>query len=184
MLCNSIHSCRLDLEPDGSGYKRSGNLVLESWRLGCACLTIAGVLRVIRKLFLSYLPSAVRSLARIELELEIVNSDGCGVLGTNWGRIFLVEQGIPIPGAGPDVRGIVGPVRAKGVQAGVAAAYNALVGVGQEALELGINASGKVASVAAPLASTTLQAVASAVAWGKFAYDVGSFTYGATLVCQ
>jgi hypothetical protein len=54
MLCNSIHSCRLDL------------------------------------LFLSYLPSAVPSLARIELELEIVNSDGYGVLGTNWGRIFLV----------------------------------------------------------------------------------------------
>ncbi|HXN21295.1 MAG TPA: hypothetical protein VOA41_00970 [Candidatus Dormibacteraeota bacterium] len=60
-------------------------------------------------------------------------------------------QGIPIPGAGPGVRGMVGPVRNAAVGAAVSAGYNAIAGVGQETLELGISASGKVATVAAPL---------------------------------
>jgi RHS repeat-associated protein len=90
-------------------------------------------------------------------------------------------QGIPIPGDFP-VKGVVGTVRSAGVQAAVGAGYNVLAGVGQETLELGLT-TGKVATVAVPLASTALQTAASAVAIGKFVFDLGTFAYGAAFAC-
>jgi hypothetical protein len=95
-----------------------------------------------------------------------------------------VAQGIPIPGAAPGVCGIVGPVRNAAVGAAVSAGYNVIAGVGQETLELGISASAPVATVAAPLASTTLQTAIGAVAWGKFIFDAGTFAYGAAIACR
>jgi len=63
------------------------------------------------------------------------------------------------------------------------AGYNVIAGVGQETIELGLT-TGKVATAAAPLASTTLQTAAAAVAWGKFIFDAGTFAYGAAIACR
>jgi RHS repeat-associated protein len=92
-------------------------------------------------------------------------------------------QGIPIPNAGPGVRGFVGPTRNAIVGVGVGAGYNAIVGVGQETLELGLTTA-KVATVAAPLASTTLQTAAAAITWGKIAFDGATFLYGLGVACR
>ena len=93
-------------------------------------------------------------------------------------------QGLPIPNAGPGVRGLVGPARNAAVGTAVSAGYNVIAGVGQETLELGISASGNVATAVAPLASTTLQAVASGVAIGKFAFDGSVFVIGLIRGCH
>jgi hypothetical protein len=68
---------------------------------------------------------------------------------------------------------------------GVVSAYsNAITGAGQETIELGITASGKVASVVTPLAET---GVAAAVGWAntaKLARDLGTVAYGYFVACK
>ena len=93
-------------------------------------------------------------------------------------------QGIPIPGAGPGVRGALGQARSAAVQAAVSAGYNAIAGVGAQPLELGITASGKVATAVTPLAQGTLGTIANTVAVGKFVFDIATFGYGLIFACS
>jgi hypothetical protein len=53
----------------------------------------------------------------------------------------------------------------------------------QETLEIGLT-TGKVATVATPLLSTTLQGIASGVAIGKFAFDGSAFVIGLIKGCH
>jgi hypothetical protein len=72
--------------------------------------------------------------------------------------------------------GAVGQLQGAGIQA----AYGAVTGVGQETLELGISASGSVASVAAPLSETALFGVGVA----KLAFDAVTVGYGYIAACH
>jgi RHS repeat-associated protein len=128
-----------------------------------------------------FLGNTVSSLAKIGTDVF----DGTTPTGTQIASMALkgAGQGIPnLPGGFP-VRGVTGTVRAAGIQAAVAVGYNTIAGVGQETLELGVSVS-KVATVATPLASTTLQGIASGVAIAKFGFDALTFTYGAVLACH
>ena len=60
----------------------------------------------------------------------------------------------------------------------VGAGYNAITGVGQQTLELGITASGRIATVAAPLAQSTVGAIVSDINIAKAVFDAGTFLYG------
>ena len=61
---------------------------------------------------------------------------------------------------------------------------NAITGAGRETIELGITASGKVASVVAPLAGT---GVAATVGWAnlpKLVWDGSTLLYGYCFKCN
>jgi hypothetical protein len=92
-------------------------------------------------------------------------------------------QGIPVPPGNPGWSGAAGQLRGAAVQGTVAATYNAIAGVGQETIELGITASGTIATPAAQLASTTASTIAYGVGLAKFAWDAGTFAYGYAFGC-
>jgi hypothetical protein len=85
-------------------------------------------------------------------------------------------QGLPVPAGHPGLDGAVGQVQNAGIQA----AYGAVKGVGQETLELGISASGNIASVAAPLTETALFGIGVA----KLAFDAVTVGYGYIAACH
>jgi hypothetical protein len=73
-------------------------------------------------------------------------------------------QGIPVPPGHPGLSGVMGQLRGLGVQSAVAGTYNAIAGVGAETIELGITATGTVATPVAQLGAETLSNVAFGVA--------------------
>ena len=95
-------------------------------------------------------------------------------------------QGIPIPPelGHPGLSGAVRQLRTLGVQSVTAGAYNAISGVGQETIELGITATGAVATPVAQLSAETLSNVAFGVGVAKFVFDLGTFSYGYFVACQ
>jgi RHS repeat-associated protein len=93
-------------------------------------------------------------------------------------------QGIPVPPGNPGLSGAVGQVRGLAVQSAVAGSYNAIAGVGQETIELGITASGTVATPVAQLGAETLSNVAFGVGVAKFGLDASTFLYGYFVACH
>jgi hypothetical protein len=93
-------------------------------------------------------------------------------------------QGIPVPPGLSGRSGAVGQLRGMAVQSAVAGTYNAIAGVGQETIELGITASGTVATPVAQLGAETLRNVAFGVGIAKFAWDLGTVVYGYTVACK
>jgi hypothetical protein len=73
-------------------------------------------------------------------------------------------------------------LRSLGVQSVTAGAYNAFTGA--ETIELGITASGTVATPVAQLSTQTLTNVATGVGLAKFAFNLGTFAYGYAFACQ
>jgi hypothetical protein len=66
----------------------------------------------------------------------------------------------------------------------VSGLYNGISGVGQETLELGITASGKVASIAAPLAESTVASIVGYANLAKLGWDGATFFYGYFRACR
>jgi RHS repeat-associated protein len=95
-----------------------------------------------------------------------------------------MAQGIPVPPGNPGLSGATGQLRSLAVQSAVASAYNAFAGVGQETIELGITATGTVATPAVQLGTQTLTNVATGIGLAKFALDLGTFAYGYAFVCH
>lgn len=126
-----------------------------------------------------FLGNTVSSLAKIGTDVF----DGTVPTGSQVASMAIKGAGQGIPGLPRTFNPIVGPIRAAGVGATLSAGYNVIAGVGQETLELGVTGA-KVATVVAPLTSTALQTAAAAVAWGKFIFDAGTFTYGAAIACR
>jgi hypothetical protein len=89
-----------------------------------------------------------------------------------------------MPPGNPGWSGAVGQLRGMAVQTAVAGTYNAIAGVGQETIELGITASGMVATAVAQLGAETLSNVAFGVGVAKFAWDLGTVVYGYTIACK
>ncbi len=75
-------------------------------------------------------------------------------------------------------------MRGLAAQSAVAGTYNAIAGVGQETIELGITASGNVATPVAQLSAETLSNVAFGVGVAKFAWDLGTVGYGYFFECK
>jgi hypothetical protein len=84
----------------------------------------------------------------------------------------------------PGLSGAVGQARGAASQFAVGAGYNAIAGVGQETLELGITASGQIATSAAQLSAETLGNVAFGVGVAKFAFDFYTVSYGYLFSCK
>jgi hypothetical protein len=125
------------------------------------------------------LGNTVSSLAKIGTDIfGNTSPDASQVAG-----MAIKGAGQGIPGLPPTFNPVVGPSRNAVVGATVSAGYNVIADVGQETLELGLT-TGKVATAAAPLASTTLQTAASVVAWGKFAFDGSVFVVGLIKGCH
>ena len=92
-------------------------------------------------------------------------------------------QGIPVPPGNPGLSGAVGQVRSIAVQGAFSGAYNAIAGVGAEPIELGITATGTVATPVAQLGAETLSNVAFGVGVAKFAFDFSTVAYGYLFAC-
>ena len=89
-----------------------------------------------------------------------------------------------LPGGGNIGKGPLG-VAQDAIVAGVATAgYNGVVGAGTETLELGIDASGKVATAVGGLSETAAGAVAGTVALAKVGLDAATFLYGGVFRCE
>ncbi len=93
-------------------------------------------------------------------------------------------QGIPVPPGNPGLSGAVGQLRSLGVQSVTAGAYNAFTGAGAETIELGITATGTVATPVAQLGAETLSNVAFGAGVAKFAFDFSTVAYGYLFACQ
>jgi RHS repeat-associated protein len=97
---------------------------------------------------------------------------------------ILGGAGQGLPGGGPGFKGAAGQASDAIVGGAVSAGYNAITGVGGQTLELGITASGTVASVATPLAATTVGTIVGYANLAKLALDAGTFAYGAIFACH
>ncbi len=93
-------------------------------------------------------------------------------------------QGIPVPPGDPGLSGAVGQLRGMAVQSAVAGTYNAIAGVGQETIELGITATGTVATPVAQLGTQSLSNVAFGAGIAKFAFDASTVLYGYFVACK
>jgi hypothetical protein len=93
-------------------------------------------------------------------------------------------QGIPVPPGKPGLSGAMGQVRGLAVQGAVSGVYNAFAGVGAEPIELGITATGTIATPVAQLGAQTLTNVATGAGMAKFAFDLGTFLYGLGVECR
>lgn len=93
-------------------------------------------------------------------------------------------QGIPGPRGVPGWSGASGQIRGLGIQSAVSVGYNAIAGVGAEPIELGITASGNIATSVAELSTATLSNVAYGVGIAKFVWDAGTFAYGYFRACK
>jgi hypothetical protein len=93
-------------------------------------------------------------------------------------------QGIPVPPGNPGLSGATGQLRSVVVQGAVSGAYNTFAGVGAETIELGITAAGTVATPVAQLSTQTLTNVATGIGLAKFAFDLGTFSYGYFFACH
>ena len=126
-----------------------------------------------------FLGNTVSSLAKIGTDIF----GNTTPTGSQVASMAIKGAGQGIPGLPPTFNPVVGPARNAAVGAAVSAGYNVIAGVGQETLELGLT-TGNVATAAAPLASTTLQTAAAAVAWAKFGLDGLTFLYGLGVACH
>jgi hypothetical protein len=93
----------------------------------------------------------------------------------------LKGAGQGLPGIQDPANPIVGPIRNAVVGPAAAGAINSVIGAGSETLELGISASG---SVATTVGGVSVQTAASAVAWAKFGWDGLTFLYGLGVACH
>jgi RHS repeat-associated protein len=89
-----------------------------------------------------------------------------------------------LPGGGAGFKGAAGQASDAIVGDLVSAGYNAVTGVGPQTLELGITASGRVASITAPLAESTVSEVVGYANLAKTAWDAGTFLYGYFVACK
>ena len=103
--------------------------------------------------------------------------------GGDIASIILSGGGQGLPGGGPGFKGAGGIASDAIVGGAVSAGYNAIAGVGQQTLELGISAS-TVATPVAQLSAETLGTVASGVGAAKFLFDLGTVAYGYAVACH
>jgi hypothetical protein len=89
-----------------------------------------------------------------------------------------------LPGGGNIGKGPLGVAQDAIVGAAATAGYNAVVGAGTQTLELGVNASGKVATAIGGLSETAAGAVAGTVALAKVGLDAATFLYGGVFKCK
>jgi RHS repeat-associated protein len=106
------------------------------------------------------------------------------ITGGDIAGTILGGGGQGLPGGGAGFKGVAGQASDAIVGGAISTGYNAITGVGQGTLELGISASGNVASIAASLAQTTVGAVVSDLNVAKAALDFGTFAYGAIFACH
>jgi hypothetical protein len=137
--------------------------------------------------------------AYVEAELRPIRESGGRILGyflptdfsgaTNhaYGLIdfdSLAEYEIYLPGGGPGFKGVAGQLNDAVVGGVVAGTYNAVAGVGQETIELGITATGTVATPIAQLGAQTLEDVVGGVGLAKLGFDASTFLYGYYASCH
>jgi hypothetical protein len=103
--------------------------------------------------------------------------------GGDIASVILSGGGQGLPGGGPGFKGAGGIASDAIVGGAVSAGYNAIAGVGQQTLELGISAS-TVATPVAQLSAETLGTIASGVGLAKFALDAGTVLYGYLAACH
>lgn len=89
-----------------------------------------------------------------------------------------------LPARTPIGQGPLGVAQDAIVGAVATAGYNAVVGAGSQTLELGINASGKVATGILGLSETTAAAVAGVIGAAKLVGDFSTFAYGGIFKCK
>jgi len=89
-----------------------------------------------------------------------------------------------LPGGGNIGKGPIGVAQDAIVGAAATAGYNAVVGAGTQTLELGVNASGKVATAIGGLSETAAGTVAGVVAGVKVVGDLAVFAYGGVFRCK
>ena len=124
------------------------------------------------QLYLGNTASAITHLG-----VSVVSANG-GLSAGQVGNILLTGARQGIPGGGPGGQGVAGQAHNAFLTAGVSTVYNTITGVGAEPIELGITASGKVASVAVPLSEASVGAISSVVTGAKFGLDVATFLVG------
>jgi len=103
--------------------------------------------------------------------------------GGDIGGTILGGGGQGLPGGGPGFKGAAGQASDAIVGGAVSAGYNAITGVGQQTLELGISGN-TLATVATPLAATTVGTIVGYANLAKLALDAGTFAYGAIFACH
>ena len=91
-------------------------------------------------------------------------------------------QGLPI--RGPGFQGAAGQANDAMLGTAVLAYSKAITGAGQETIELGITASGTVATPVAQLGAETLRNVVFGVGIAKLAFDLGTVGYGYLFACK
>lgn len=89
-----------------------------------------------------------------------------------------------LPGGGNVAKGPLGVAQDAIVGAAATAGYNTVVGAGTQTLELGVNASGKVATAIGGLSETAAGTVAGVVGAVKLIGDFGTFAYGGIFKCK
>ena len=88
-----------------------------------------------------------------------------------------------LPGGWSGFKGASGQASDAIVRSAVSAGYNAIAGVGQQTLELGISTS-TVATTVTELSAVSLNTVASGVGVAKFALDAVTVLYGYLVACH
>ena len=89
-----------------------------------------------------------------------------------------------LPGGGNVGKGPLGVAQDAVVGAAATAGYNAVVGAGTQTLELGVNASGKVATAIGGLSETAAGTVAGVIGAVKLVGDFGTFAFGGIFKCK
>ncbi len=123
------------------------------------------------------LGNTVSSLAKIGTDIFGSTSPDARQVAS----MALKGAGQGIPGLRGPANPIVGPIRDAAVGPVAAAAYNSVIGAGSQTLELGISASG---SVATTVAGVSAQTAATAVAFAKFGFDGTTFVIGLISGCH
>ena len=98
--------------------------------------------------------------------------------------VVLSGGGQGLPGGGPGFKGVAGQASDAIVGGAVAGSYNAMAGVGGETIELGITATGTVATPIAQLSAQTLEDVVGGIGLAKLGFDASTFLYGYFVACH
>jgi hypothetical protein len=93
-------------------------------------------------------------------------------------------QGIPVPPGNPGFSGAAGQAKGAGLSFLVQAGYNAVRGVGQEVIELGITDAGPIVTPVAQLTTEDLGNIAYGAGLVKFGVDASTFFVGLWKGCQ
>jgi RHS repeat-associated protein len=107
-----------------------------------------------------------------------------GATATDVGIAMLSGTHQGLPGGGNIGKGPLGVAQDAAIAGAATAGYNAVVGAGTQTLELGVNASGKVATAISGLSETAAGTVAGVIGAVKLVGDFSTFAYGGIFKCK